>query len=171
MYPARRSVIVSGVPLLALLCCTGVQAQVVPIQGGNARQEQMLYAAETLQEYQNIVRDMTTAWTRGNARDVARLFLDDATLVPQGGVILSGRREILPALQPLIDGRRNLRINLVEYEVRGTLFYALGSYTHTEPMDGNGATRNITGMVVTILQRDGRTWRIRSQIFSPSPRD
>jgi uncharacterized protein (TIGR02246 family) len=171
MKPGTKSFAATLGLLATTLFCGAAEAQVIPIHGGNARQEQMLYAAETLQEYQNIIRDWTAAWGRGSARDVARLYLEDATLVPEGGVILRGRREIVPALDPLLASRRNVRINLVEYEVRGTLFYALGSYTHSEVVDGNGNNRNVTGMVVTILQRDGRSWRIRSQIFSPSARD
>lgn len=169
MTSVRVSPLTTAVLLLgSLLVATPLAAQVIPIHGGSQRQDQMLYAAETLEEYQRIVRTWTSAWDRGNTRELARLYRDDATLVPQGGVILQGRQEIAPVLDSLVRDRNSFRINLVEYEVRGTLFYALGSFTYHEAGNGNGGAEPVSGTVMTILQRDGRTWRIRSQIFSPA---
>jgi uncharacterized protein (TIGR02246 family) len=173
MISGRVSTFTLALPLLiaTTLCSNPAVAQVVPIQGGAGRADQMLYAAESLQEYQTLLRSWTAAWSRGNARDVTRLYIDDATLVPTGGTILQGRGEILPAIGDLIAERPNMRVTLLEYEVRGTLFYTLGSYTHQGGSAGSSSGGLASGTVATILQRDGRTWRIRSQIFSPADND
>lgn len=151
------------------LGATSAAAQVNPIQGSNQRQDILQYSAESMQDYQDVVKEWTAAWGREDARRAARLYVDDATFVPEGGVLVQGRREIEESLRELLPRRQNMQLQISDFEVRGTLLYGLGTYTYREPAEFNGGMRTVTGTYMTVMQRNGRTWRIRSQIFSPAP--
>jgi uncharacterized protein (TIGR02246 family) len=165
MISFSRSVFVLA---FALPLAAPLQAQVNPIQGGNQRQDVLQYSMESMQEYQNVVRDWTSAWSRADVGRTARFYLDDATFVPEGGVVVQGRREIERSLRELLPRRRDMRLQISDFEVRGTLLYGLGTFTYQESTDANGGTRTVSGTYMTVMQRNGRTWRIRSQIFSPA---
>jgi uncharacterized protein (TIGR02246 family) len=147
---------------------TPLAAQVNPIQGGNQRADVRQYNVESMLEYHDLVREWSSAWARADVSRTARFYLDDATFVPEGGVLVQGRREIEESLRELLPKRRDLQLQISDFEVRGTLLYGLGSFTYREPVEGSAGMRTVSGTYMTVMQRNGRTWRIRSQIFSPA---
>ncbi len=165
MIQRSRSLLLSA---LLSAAAVPVQAQVNPIQGGNQRQDVLQYSVESMQEYQDVVRQWTSAWSRADAGRTARFYLDDATFVPDGGVLLQGRREIERSLREILPRRRDMQLQISDFEVRGTLLYGLGTFSYREDVEGTGGYRTVSGTYMTVMQRNGRTWRIRSQIFSPA---
>jgi uncharacterized protein (TIGR02246 family) len=165
----RFSMALGALATATALSVAPAAAQVNPIQGGHQRQDVMQYNVESMQEYQNIVREWTTAWSRSDIRRVSRLYVDDATFVPVGGEMLLGRQEIEESLRELVPRRRDMQLQISDFEVRGTLLYGMGTFTYRESLDGEAGSRTVTGTYMTVMQRNGRTWRIRSQIFSPAP--
>jgi uncharacterized protein (TIGR02246 family) len=142
-----------------------VAGQVLPIQQGITNEHQ-LYTAETMVEYQELVREWGTAWSNGNAARVARLYADNAVFVPVGGEIVQGRANIERAVRGLVSEWSNLQMGLTDFEVRGNILYGLGMYSYIA--HENGTASNVNGTYIVVMQRSGRSWRIRSQVFSPA---
>jgi len=152
----------SGWSLLLLLLfagSTGVDCQVRPIPQSTVEQDRMRYNAEMMEEYQDLLRSWSRAMSQGNVRAAAGMFADNAVL-HRGGQPAQGRPAIQEGLYEISSTWQNLRFGLLDFESSGGLMYGLGTYQFEEGV-GSQVTSG-TGTYILILQRAGRTLRIRS---------
>lgn len=160
-----KSILRVSVLLLPLLAFGGAErlsAQVRPIVQSTARQDLMLYRAEMMEDYQRLMRAWSAALSRGDVRAASAFYAEDAVIVTATGEVMQGRPAIERMLRDQIAQWGGFQVGLLDFEASSSLLYGLGSYAH-------GSTGGqVTGNLVVLLQRSGRTLRIRSQTFHPN---
>jgi ketosteroid isomerase-like protein len=150
-------------------------AQMLPIQREDPRAADRAYQAEVLREAQATITDWHQAWARRDARALMRLYTSDALLiVPDASVApLHGAEAIQAHLEENWAATGNIRFGLAAAEASGRLLYLSGRFfvDGVQAAQRSGASTATTqpqsGTFVAVMQRQGRGWRIRAQIFRP----
>ena len=111
-----------------------------------------------------------TAFNDGDAASVAKLYTEDAVLLPPGAVRLDGRQAIEQFWQGAMDaGITNLVLETVEMEVVGETSYEVGVLSLDVPGE-NGDLNTVSGKYIVIWQygEDGE-WRLHRDIWNVDP--
>jgi uncharacterized protein (TIGR02246 family) len=92
------------------------------------------------------------------------LYTPDGILVSPSGPIVRGR-DALKAYYTarFASGARDHAIQVLEVHVQGDGGYALDHFSVSVPVAGgaaNGATRQESGSIVTVIQRDATGWHL-----------
>jgi uncharacterized protein (TIGR02246 family) len=138
----------------------------------------------------SIRMNMIDAWNRGNARDFAAAFADEADFIAFDGTHLKGRDKIIEFLQPLFDTAiRGTRIEGGVQFVRflGPALAVVYSWATTTLPGQTNASSSRDSMQLLVLTKRGDEWRcdamlnarritIEQQLFADefatlSPRD
>jgi hypothetical protein len=98
---------------------------------------------------------------------MADLYTDAAYLILPDAELIQGRDSIRSALSKALPGLVEVRTGLIEFLTSDRMAYALGPFWYR--MADGDTTRTLIGTHVAILLREGRTWRIRSQVFTSAP--
>jgi uncharacterized protein (TIGR02246 family) len=143
-------------------------AQIVPgAPTTDWNRERQEFTADVLRAYDRMITEWRAAWQKGDPKAVAEFYLDDALFFVGDTVPLQGKASVMQQLQRMVPGTVELRTGLSDFVASDRLAYALGPF-YWEVKDSAGTTtRVVTGTVVTIVVRDGRRWKIRSQILRP----
>lgn len=155
-------------PIAAVLVSAPVEvrAQIVPgAPTPDWERQRHEYTADVLRAYDRLITEWRIAWDNGDVAAASDLYLDDAILFVGDTVPMQGRANIAKLLGRLIPVTIELRTGLSDFVASERLAYALGPFYWEVQESGTAASRIITGTIVTILVRDGRRWRIRSQIL------
>lgn len=145
-----------------------LQAQVVPgAPVTDWHRERQEFTADVLRAYDRMITEWRQAWQKGDVAAVSQFYLDDALLFVGDSLPLHGKTKFTPQLERMVPLTVELRTGLSDFVASDRLAYALGPF-YWEVRESAGATsRVITGTHVTILVREGRRWKIRSQILRP----
>jgi ketosteroid isomerase-like protein len=162
----KHTCLLSLVAVLAL-SPRALHAQIVPgappVDWQRERQE---FTADVLRAYDRLITEWRAAWHKGDVKAVADFYQDDALFFVGDTVPLLGKANVEKQLQRMVPLTIELRTGLSDFVASDRLAYALGPF-YWELKESAGTTRVVTGTVVTILVRDGRRWKIRSQILRP----
>jgi uncharacterized protein (TIGR02246 family) len=127
-----------------------------------AQQQQQRAPAEIAEAH----RRLEQAFNRGDAAAVAALYTEDATLLPPGGDILSGRRAAQARWQAAYDtGARNLSLAPVSVETWGDAAREIGRFTLEAPGQG-GQTARVEGKYVAVWKNTADGWRLDTDIWN-----
>ena len=112
-------------------------------------------------------RRLEQAFNRGDAAAVAALYTEDATLLPPGADILTGRRAAQARWQAAHDtGARNLSLDPVSVETYGgDAAREIGRFTLEAPGQG-GQTARVEGKYVVVWKRTAEGWRLDTDIWN-----
>lgn len=147
----------------ALLPATG-SAQIVPgapqPDWDRARHE---YTAEVLRSYNDVMGKWRSAWLEGDVAGVMELYAEGAILMVDDSVPREGHAAIERYVRNILPRTRELRTGLSDFVASERLAYSLGPI-YIEIAEDT-AVQAYSGSAVTILVRDGRRWKIRSQIL------
>lgn len=157
--------------LLALFSVLGAgaaRAQVLPIpRGPDTKAEMRMFNAESLRGVSSMLAEWRGAWARNDAREAARYYTDDALLLIGDGKPLRGRQEIERGFTGILATSGVIQVGVDDFVASGNVAYAFGQFWYQgEEGDGSPA---VEGTYVMLFRRDGRSWKIRSQMFSASP--
>lgn len=121
------------------------------------------YTAEVLRSYNDVMAKWRVAWMEGDVDAVMDLYDEGAILMVDDSVPFEGRAAIERFVRSVAPGTRELRTGLSDFVASERLAYSLGPI-YIEVAKG-AAVRSYSGNAVTILVREGRRWKIRSQIL------
>ena len=111
-------------------------------------------------------RRLEQAFNRGDAAAVAALYTEDATLLPPGADILSGRRAAQARWQAAYDtGARNLSLDPVSVETWGDAAREIGRFTLEAPGQ-DGRTARVEGKNVVVWKNTADGWRLDTDIWN-----
>ena len=166
MYPEHFGMMRSTLlPLIfALLAPASLGAQVLPVQSQDVQREMREYNAEVLKEYHGVMNEWAAAWQRQDARALAQHYTDDAILYMDGAEPVQTRRAIEERFRQVLPTTGVARLGVVDFVVSGSLAFGSGRYTY-EDGSSIGAAALESGTYTVLLRREGRRWRIRSQLF------
>ncbi len=157
------------ITVMILVLPASLRAQVLPVPTApNLQQEMQRYSAEVLKHYNSLLTNWRNAWRAQDAHALARLYTEDAILLPPDSEPLQGRQAIQAHFQEILDATRDIQIGVADFSSSSTLAAASGRYWQ-EVAGAAGEVSRISGTYMTVLRRDGRSWRIRSQLFRPDP--
>lgn len=130
----------------------------VPARSAEVTQPELLQAATDLGHRYD------TNYAARDAAAMAMLYAPDGILVSPSGPIIRGR-DALKAYYTarFASGARDHAIKVLEVHVQGDGGYALDHFSVTVPVASgaaNGATRQESGSIVTVIRRDATGWHL-----------
>jgi uncharacterized protein (TIGR02246 family) len=127
----------------------------------------------TVTDYRTEVLAIAQAWERcasaRDARGIAALYTENATLLPPGQSAISGRQNIQQFWQGFFDaGASDARRKSVQISGSGDLAYEVGEYSAMMPQP-SGGTAPGTGKYLVVFERqqDGQL-KMVADMFSPN---
>jgi len=157
-----RKLLLPSLVLGLLALSVPLDAQVLPIPDGDGgRIDVQRYRAEAYQDYVAVVNAWRAAWRAGDAEAAARLYTDDASFAFHGDRVINGREAIVAEIGPLMERYPDIQTIHIDYEVRDRLAFGMGTFL----IPGEGESG--AGIFTMVVRREGRSWRIRAQSFSP----
>lgn len=156
-------------PLLLALLVPATAAAQSGVPGGSdpnaSRALRDRYYTYVMEHANRVNARWRSAWAADEVADLAELYTEDALLVPPNATPVYGREAIGHYLERLLPRTRDVHISLVDFDASEGMAYLSGR-CHFEVEWALGASRTVEGRYVTILRRDGRTWRIRAHVFT-----
>lgn len=129
-----------------------------------------LYAHEghgDLDAVEQVYENYRRIWLRNDdnvEQDVIALFTADATLIPGGGEMLTGRDDIGDFLFENIDTVINFQHSIQKSEANGNLGYVIGSFLLTYMLEGEETT--IQGTDMMVMRKVDEQWKIITMVWS-----
>ena len=104
-----------------------------------------------------------------DARGIAALYAENATLLPPGQPAISGRQNIQGFWQAFFDaGASDVRLKSIQIVGSGDLAYEIGEYSAMMPQP-SGGTAPGTGKYLIVFERQPEgTLRMVADMFSPN---
>jgi uncharacterized protein (TIGR02246 family) len=159
MRGTTQALVLALLPALGLAAC-GQQ----PEQEGGAM-EMAMEPAELRSAIESLTAEWETAFNAGDAAAVAEVYAEDATLMPDGRDIVTGRDAIRQFWSgAMAEAPEGVVADLETLEVRGAgnLAYEIGRYTDRA---GDEVVERGKYLVVWKQQADG-TWKIVADIWN-----
>jgi uncharacterized protein (TIGR02246 family) len=165
-FMSLAAALLSAVPVTA-------RAQVVPgAPATDWQRELAAYSLTVLRSYNALNSEWRAALLEGAADRAAEHYAVDARLLVSGHQELLGRDSIADFLAVMAKDLVDVRTSLAEFMASDRLAFASGPLIYTHRATADGLTRMEVGNHVTILVREGRRWRIKSQVLKyDEPRD
>lgn len=116
---------------------------------------------------QKLNADWDSAFNRGDAKALAALYHEKATLSPGNGKTLTGRAEIEKLFKSFIDGGvNNHKIDIVESGMKGDMAYQVSRWS-ANGAEKDGKKPSFGGVLVNVHQRasDGK-WQSVSHVWN-----
>jgi uncharacterized protein (TIGR02246 family) len=123
------------------------------------------YRAEVLA----IAQDAEKCVRAGDARGMAGLYTENATLLPPGQPAITGRQNIQGFWQAFFDaGASDAKLKSIKISGSGDLAYEIGEYSAVMPQP-SGGTAPGTGKYLVVFERqqDGKL-KMVADMFSPN---
>jgi ketosteroid isomerase-like protein len=155
--------------LVSCLCAAGGaapgSAQHVPgAPSTNWERERSEYSLAVLKAYHVLMQDWRDAWERGDPQAAGEFYSDSAFLFVADAELIRGKAPIQEYLTTTLPDVVEMRTGLSDFVATDRLAYALGPFYFRYREPGN-AVRTRSGTFVAVLVREGRRWKIRSQVF------
>lgn len=156
----------SACGLAFLAAALPATAQVPGYQQLDNRQIFAEFHAEVLTSINDLMARWGDAWAEDRIDELMDLYWENAVLVPpQGAPPARGQRAIRTWLEENLGDMGGMEAFMLDFDASGGMATVFGNYLLQR--DGNAATLS-TGPVVTVYLLRGRTWKIRSQMFTPN---
>jgi uncharacterized protein (TIGR02246 family) len=127
----------------------------------------------TVTDYSAEVLAIAQAWEKcasaKDARGMAGLYTENATLLPPGQPAITGRPNIQGFWQGFFDaGASDAKLTSIQISGSGDLAYEIGEYSAMMPQP-SGGTAPGTGKYLVVFERqqDG-TLKMKADMFSPN---
>lgn len=144
------------------LAVAPASAQVTPGYRGDHDAATAQYRSYALGEFQNVMAEWLEAVNAGDVEAAAALYTEDAFIHLEHPANIDQTEASLRAWLDDVDG---VRIGLSDFDASGNLSY--GSVR--VQLLGSGSRGDVDGTMTFILRKQGRDWRIRSQMLVTSP--
>lgn len=152
--------------LTALLLLPAAAAGQAPgYSGPDARQLRAEFRAEMLGQVHEVLGHWGTVWSRDELEELADMYAEDAVVFPPRGDPVRGREAIRSWLASVLPDHHGADAFLQDFAASGQMAAVQTTYRIAL---GNGTGRELTGVMFIVFLQQGRTWRIRSQVFRPS---
>jgi uncharacterized protein (TIGR02246 family) len=119
-------------------------------------------AAVRAEAYRSVARffaEWRESWNSGDAKALARLYTDDATLRLPGQVMVRGKEPVETALRSALNRTAALSMSDVDFDSNGEWSVLVARYTIKR--DGH----LMEGVMTAVMYGRGSSWRLRAHIF------
>lgn len=132
------------------------------------------FTLDVLRQYNALMGDWRDRLHEGNAAKAAALYSATAQVLVTGHEPIQGRDSIAAWLGEFAGTLVEVRMSVSDFMASDRLAYAVGALLFSSRADSaTTVVRPFTGRHVTVLLREGRNWRIHSQVlhFTPAERN
>lgn len=163
----KQSVLVTCAVFAAALLLPGAtSAQLVPgAPNTDWEREHNEFTLGVLKEFNGILTQWREALNGGRGDVAAAQYAPGAQLLVSGRTALLGRDSIAAFLKEFAATLVEIRVAPAEFHASDKLAYSAGPLILARRDSAGGPVRSYNGRHVTVLQRDGRRWRILSQVL------
>lgn len=114
------------------------------------------------QEIDRVNRQFEHAFNRGDAAGAAKVYTDDASLMPPGMPTMQGHQAIAQFWQGGMDmGIQQVELHTDSFEAQGALGYEIGhAVLHIQPQGAPAMTDTVKFVVVWKRQGGGWKWAV-----------
>ncbi|HET7464491.1 MAG TPA: DUF4440 domain-containing protein [Longimicrobium sp.] len=155
------------------LSATAAHAQVLPGPRDDTDARISQYRMDVLREANATLTAWRDAWAEDDVRALVRLYDRKAVVQLPGDVTTrQGVAGVETALRAQLPGVGRIELGLLDAEVSGDLLFIFQSFM-LSPVPGDSASAEVepvTGTSTLVMKRERGGWRIRAQMFLPTPR-
>jgi uncharacterized protein (TIGR02246 family) len=152
-------VLIAGVLLILLAAPAAAQSGVPGGRIDTAREHRARVRAEAFASVAEFLGRWREAWNGGDADALARLYAADASARLPGQRMVQGSEPLAAALREAVAAGTPISESVIDFESDGETAAVVSHYYMVR--DG----RSIAGIVVALLVRSGRSWRLRMHVF------
>jgi len=146
-----------------VLVASPVRAQAPGYDQIDTRRLLAEYHAEVIAQINRVMARWGEAWERDDLDRLADLYWDEAVVIPPGEAPVRGLAEVREWMQRALAETTRIEAFMLDFDASGGMAVVYGNYL----LDGQDGRRR-SGPLVTVYLQRGRTWRIRSQVFTGS---
>jgi uncharacterized protein (TIGR02246 family) len=111
-------------------------------------------------------QNFMNAFSRADAGAIAALYTEDATLLPPGSSMMSGKEAIQSFWQGAIGmGLKEAKLDIVKIESSGNLAYEVSRFTLSGEQP-SGESIRLTGKYVVVWKNEGGVWKLHVDIWN-----
>lgn len=151
--------------LLAVVPASGA-AQAPGYRGPDARQIRAEYRAQVITEINEVLDRWSTAWSQDDVTALEEIYLEEAVVFPPRGPSVQGPEAIRGWLEGLLPTHGVAEAFLQDFEAAGSMAAVQTNYRIGV---SDGPVDEVSGTLFTVFLQQGRSWRIRSQVFRETP--
>lgn len=160
--PSRFVIVLSTL----LLSASGVGGQVLPGASlDSPTSVRARFMQTVLAEVREPLSRWSEAWTAHDRDGVAEAYTEDAYLVTAEGTTVTGREAIRRHFGRAADRLGTMELFLQDADASHRMLMTMCRYVLEPGSPGLGGARE-AGSVMSVWVQDGRTWRIRAQVFT-----
>lgn len=145
--------------LLLLVTAAPAYGQVMPIPRSDFEEAAAQYRSYALHEFQAVVETWVGAVNAGAADRAVRLYTEDSYAEIEEPA--RGREAIGTLLREWSEGVDHIQVGLSDFDASGNMSYGTLQIRVT-PEEG----RTRSGVLLLVMRKEGRAWRIRAQTLS-----
>lgn len=173
MMPVRSRFALLAAAALVSLSATAAHAQALPNPRDDTDARVSQYRMDVLREASVTLNAWRDAWAGDDVRALLRLYDSKAVVQLPGDVTTrQGVAGVETALKAQLPGVGRMELGLLDAEVSGDLLFIYQSFMLT-PVPGDSASADVepvTGTSTLVMKRERGGWKIRAQMFLPTPR-
>jgi uncharacterized protein (TIGR02246 family) len=102
-----------------------------------------------------------SAFARGDAAGIAALYTAQATVLPPGGPMMKGRKDIEAFWKQAMTGLKNLKLQAVDVQSFGT-----GAAREIGTFTAEAGQQPVVGKYVVIWRKEGKSWHLATDIWN-----
>ncbi len=161
----KISIVISLVLISSVAATPAASQAGVPGPGITSNQRHMTdFLNEVNQRVTELTRRWRGAWVRDEIEDLVDLYTEDAVLTLAQGEPIRGHRRLKQYFEENLAMLGGAQLSEADFHASGRMAFVSGPFSYLVQGE-NGSGWQVTGTHVTVFLREGRDWRIRSQIF------
>ncbi len=121
------------------------------------------FYADVLEHTNEVLSKWRQAWAEDDLDAVLELYTEDALFIFTNDAPVQGREAIREKLVTLLEQTGEVQAAFTDFDASGRMGLISGLLTFQ--MRDARRSRTVGGLHMTVLIRQGRDWRIRSQLF------
>ena len=135
---------------------------------GPAKERQMYYAQVRHEVHQTIMR-WKNAWDRDDAKELAALYADEASYLPQSALPAHSRDAIRDYFATFLQTVSDVKVDMTDFGTSGDLAYLTGRVVYFVQA-APGQPKPLVRTDLIVLRRDGYgQWKIQTQLSREEP--
>lgn len=123
------------------------------------------FHAEVLANLNEVMDAWGTAWSTDRVEDLIDLYWENAVLIPPETAPVRGAEALAAYFEGAMSSQGAVEGFMLDFDASGGMAVVYGNFLMQ--LQGDRGGQELSGSLVTVYLRRGRTWKIRSQIFRP----
>ena len=130
--------------------------------GFSAAANQAEFLADVMFHTDSVLKEWRAAWADDDVDALLELYTDDAVLIFEQDEPVRGHEAMRAKLEALLRESGEAQVSIGDFDASGRMGMVSGLLT--VQLRNQSGSRTTTGIHLTVLTRDRRDWKIRTQV-------